>query len=206
MKSIKVLPTLLFSLTALIFAGCASKPAPVNTEFDGDADFTTAQTFTILPLPNDIPGADPGLAMRVGDTVQETIRAVMTTKGYTEAASKEEADIAILIHGKLVPKTDVTDWGFTPYYGAYGWNRSYRSYYGGYYGPSNVTVDQYDEGTLIGEVYQVSNKSQIWVGWITDRANRKREGEAERISAAVSRLLAQYPAQGAMPIGTPIEE
>jgi hypothetical protein len=205
MKPIQILSTLALSAAALAFVGCASKPPKVNTEFDSDAPFTEARTFAILPLPKDIPGADPGLAMRVGDQVLETVRTAMTAKGYTETA-KEDADIAVLIHGKLVPKTNVTDWGFTPYYGAYGWNRSYRSYYGGYYSTSNVTVDQYDEGTLIGEVYAVDSKSMIWVGWITDRANTKREGEVERITNAVNRLLAQYPPMGAMPVGDVMDD
>jgi len=173
----------------------------VNTEFDPGAGFAEAKTFAILPLPKDIPGADPGLAMRVSGTVESTIRSAMTAKGYTEV-DKADADIAVILHGKLVPKTDVTDWGFTPYYGAYGWNSGYRSYCGGMYGGSNVTVDQYNEGTMIAEVYDVDSKSMIWVGWITGRANQKREGEQERIAMNVDRILALYPPMGAMPVGS----
>jgi len=200
MKNLRLLSLLALGSLALFHAGCATKPPAVNTEFDPQGDFTAAKTFAILPLPKDIPGADPGLAIRVNDTVEMTIRNAMTAKGYTEV-DQSEADIAILMHGRLVPKTDVTDWGFTPYYGAYGWNRGYRGYYGGMYGGSNVTVDQYNEGTMIAEVYDVDSKSMIWVGWITGRASQKREGEQERVAMNAERILALYPPVGSMPVG-----
>lgn len=200
------LSLLAISVLALGLVGCATKPPKVNTEFDSQADFMGVKTYTILPLPKEIPGADPGLAMRVSGDVVMTVRAAMTAKGYTEAADKASADIAVLVHGKLAPKTDVTDWGFTPTYGAYGWNRGYRGYYGGMYTGSNVTVDQYDEGTLIAEVYDVESKSMIWVGWITGRANTNREGQNERISAGVDRVLGYYPPMGAMPVSDNMAE
>ncbi len=206
MQASKILSLVAVAAGSLALVGCAIKPPVVNTEFDSQADFIGAKTFTILPLPNDIPGADPGLALRVSGDVMNTIRTAMTAKGYTEAADKAAADIAVLVHGKLVPKTDVTDWGFTPSFGAYGWNRGYRGYYGGMYTGSNVTVDQYDEGTLIAEVYDVESQSMIWVGWVSGRANTQRDGESERITAGVDRLLALYPAQGAKPVGPSMEE
>ena len=202
---ISIISTLpLITVIALGLVGCATKPAKVNTEFDSQADFASAKTFVLLPLPKDVPGADPGLAMRVNHTVETTVRNAMTAKGYREVA-REEADIAVLIHGKLVPKTAFADWGLSPSYGAYGWNRGYRGYYGGMSMGSNVIVDQYNEGTLIGEVYDVESKSMIWVGWMSTRTNTKREGEVERITAAVDRLLALYPAAGAQPEGETME-
>ncbi len=200
MKLPAPLAFLALTAAAIGFVGCATTPAEVNTEFDPQADFTGARTFAILPLPKEIPGADPGLAMRIGGTAEETIRTAMVAKGYTEVA-KEDADIAVLLHGRLVPKTEVTEWGFTPYFGAYGWNRGYRGYYSGMYGGNSVTVDQYNEGTMIAEVYDVSSKSMIWVGWITGRANLEREGEQERVAIAIDRILAAYPARGAAPVG-----
>lgn len=207
MKNLRLLPLIALGSMAMLFVGCATKPPKVNTEFDSQAAFSDAKTFALLPLPKDIPGADPGIMMRLGPTIEQTVRESMTAKGYTEVTNRQDADIAVLIHGKLVPKTDVTDWGFTPYYGAYGWNRGYRGYYGGMYGGSNVTVDQYDEGTLIGEIYDVETKSMIWVGWMTARANTKREGQEERTAAAITRLLNGYPPVGMMPVsGEAMEE
>lgn len=200
MKLTKLVPLVALAAFAIGLTGCATKPPKVNTEYDSAASFTEATTFVILPLPKNIPGADPGVMMRLGPTIEQSVRDSMTAKGYTETMDKAEADIAVLIHGKLVPKTDVTDWGFTPTYGAYGWNRGYRGYYGGMSMGSNVTVDQYDEGTLIGEVYDVESKSMIWVGWMSARANTKREGQEERAATAVTRLLNGYPPVGMMPV------
>jgi hypothetical protein len=179
------------------FTGCQTAPK-VQTEFDATAGFAATKTFSILPLPKNIPGVDPGLILRVGPAATEAVRTSMQAKGYTEAAASKEADLAVLVHGKLVPKTDVTDWGFTPYYGRAGW---YGGYNYGVYGGSNVTVDQYNQGTLIVEVYDVKASKMIWVGWMEDRtdSNPKKDEQAAKVATLINTILATYPAVGAVP-------
>ena len=194
MKSTPVLLALGLLMAGL--SGCQTVPK-INTEFDASANFTAAKTFAVLPLPKNIPGVDPGLVLRVGPAAMDAVRASMKEKGYTETADAAKADIAVLVHGKSVPKTDVTDWGFQPTYGRAGW---YRGYPYGVYGTSNVSVDQYDEGTLIVEVYDVKSKSMIWVGWASARATTKTSEQASRVSQGITDILAGYPAVGNIPV------
>jgi hypothetical protein len=147
MKLTSVSSLIAFGSLILGLTGCTSTPK-LEVEFDKETDFTKAKTFVVRPIPKDIPGVDPGLVLRVGPAATAAVRSSMVAKGYIEVFEAAKADIAVLIHGKSVPKTDVTDWGFSPYYGA-GWGGAY-SY--GMYGGSSVSVDQYDEGTLIVEV------------------------------------------------------
>jgi hypothetical protein len=184
--------------------GCQTAPK-VQTEFDSTEGFATMKTFAVLPLPKNIPGVDPGLVLRIGPAVKEAVRGSMKGKGYTETTTTKETDIAILVHGRLVPKTDVTDWGFTPYYGRAGW---YGGYNYGAYGGSNVTVDQYNQGTIIVEVYDVKTSKMIWVGWMEDRADDdpKREKQAANVANAIAKILASYPAVGAVPPPPPPEK
>lgn len=206
MKPSRVLCLLLASTVLLLLAVFAFQPAGVNTEFDLQRDFAGANTFTILPLPKEIPGADPDLSLRVGGAVSDRVRAALTAKGYTEAANQSAADIAILIHGKLVPKTEVTNLEFTPTIAAYSWNRGFRGYFGDVYDGGNVSADQYDEGTLIAEVYDVGSQNMIWVGWLPPRTHPEREGGAERITEDVDRLLGFYPAMRAKSTDIAMEE
>jgi hypothetical protein len=179
-------------------AGCTTAPK-LSTEFDKDYDFTKAKTFIIRPIPKDIPGVDPGLVLRVGPAATAAARSALNGKGYIEVAEPAKADIAVLLHGKSVPKTDVTDWGFTPYYGG-GW---YGGYPYGMYGGSSVTVDQYDEGTLIVEVYDVKTRKMVWVGWGTSRMTSKTEEQPGNVGSAVTNLLMGYPAAGQKPVPPP---
>jgi len=176
----------------LALVGCTTTPK-FNSEFKKDADFTKYKTYTVVPLPQKVEGMDPGAGLRLGSSALESAKAAMGGKGYTEASAPKEADIALIIKGKSVPKTDVTDWGFS--YGM-GWG-GYP--YGAAYMGSSVSVDQYDEGTLIVEAYDVKAKTMVWVGWVSGRVASKTEGQAERVAAAVTQVLASYPAVGAQP-------
>ena len=136
---------------------------------------------------------DPGAGIRLSSSALASAKAAMGAKRYTESADPKQADVALIIKGKSVPKTDITDWGFS--YGV-GWGG--YPYAGGYYG-SNVSVDQYDEGTLIVEAYDVKTRAMIWVGWVTGRVQSNTEGQAERVAGAVTQVLGSYPAVGMEP-------
>jgi hypothetical protein len=183
-------------LVAFGLAGCQTAPK-VQSEFDTSANFTAAKTFAVRPLPKSIPGVDPGLILRVGPAAMDAVRASLKGKGYTEVAEAKKADIAVLVHGKSVPKTEVTAWGFTPTYGRAGWYRGYP--YGGY-SMGNVSVDQYDEGTLIVEVYDVNSKNMIWVGWVTAEATANKSEQASKVAAGITKILATYPSVGNIPV------
>ncbi|MBE2212449.1 MAG: DUF4136 domain-containing protein [Opitutaceae bacterium] len=191
----------LFVLGSLILglAGCTSAPK-LQFDFDKQADFTKAKTYIFKPIPQRIEGVDPGLVMRVGPAAADAVRATMSAKGYVEVSDKTKADIAVVVHGKAVPKTDVTDWGMTGgmYYGRGGWYGGYP--YGGMYAGSNVTVDQYTEGTLVVEVYEVATKNMIWVGWGTARMTEKTDEQVSNVSNGIRTLLNNYPAVGQMPV------
>jgi hypothetical protein len=188
-----ITPLLTLGLALVVFSGCQTAPK-INSEFDAEAGFTAAKTFFVCPLPKQIPNVDPGLLMRVGPAALGAARTGMAGRGYAEVTDVAKADLAVVIHGKSVPKTDVTDWGFTPYYGRAGW-------YGGYaYGGSNITVDQYDEGTLAVEIYDLKTSKMIWVGWVTARRTDKTEEQAARVAEGITKIIAEYPIVGNKPV------
>jgi hypothetical protein len=194
MKTRSVSTVLALGLLIAGLTGCTTPPK-IMSEFDPAADFTAAKTFSIRPMPKTIENVDPGMLLRVGPAAMEAARNSLVGKGYTEVSDPATADIVVVIHGKVVPKTDITDWGFTPYYGAgYGWAGGYA------YGGSNVTVDQYNEGTLSVEVYDAKTRNMIWVGWVTARATTKTEEQAANVGAGVTNILANYPAPGMKPV------
>ena len=183
------------AIVAAALTGCQTAPK-AQAEFDKTAGFTAVKTFAILPLPKQIPGVDPGLILRVGPAATAAARTSLKAKGYTEATSAANADMAVLVHGKAVPKTEITDWGFTPYAGRTGW---YRGYPYGAYG-SNISVDQYQEGTVIVEIYEVKTQKSIWVGWVTATATEDKSKQAAEVSSGVTQILANYPAVGTIPV------
>ena len=180
--------SILTALSLTIFSGCET-PVKVDSEVDPEANLASYETFGVLPMPNNIPGADPGAVMRIRSTARETVVENLTSKGYREV-SLEQADFAVNITGKVVPKTDVTDWGYS-YAPRTRWGYRYP-YYG--YGTSNVTVDQYDEGSLIIEVFDNDRDEMVWVGWGTARTSSKGP-DPEKVQQAITDILARFPSR-----------
>ena len=54
------------------------------------------------------------------------------------------------------------------------------------------SVDQYQEGTLVVEVYDQKTKRMVWVGWVTARSP-SRAKEAERTQAALRSITDRFP-------------
>ena len=78
--------------------------------------------------------------------------------------------------------------GYNRYYG-YGY-----PYYGGYGGGSNVDVQQYTEGTLAIDIYDVAEHDPVWHGVATKRITDKmRRNPDESLTEIVTEILQRFP-------------
>ena len=170
-------------LIAICFAiaGCQTG-SRVQSEFDPEANFADYTQFAILPLPDTIPGANPGTMIRLRDPAIETIREVMAEKGYTEV-EQDQADFGIYLRGEIQPKVKVTDWGYSGYT---------ASRWGSIAPYQQIQVDQYNEGALILEIYGAKSKELEWVGWVKGRTGYG-EVDIERFQAEVKNILMTFP-------------
>lgn len=172
------------------FAACSTTPK-VKHETNPDVSTIDYATFALLPLPDSIPGADPGTLLRYGKTAINSLRTTLIAKGYTEE-SLVEADFAVVVKAQIVPKVDVSDYGldYGAYYGRYG--RRGMPY--ATMGTSSVDVDSYDEGTLIIEIYDTETKELAWVGWTSSRIRSKKMTD-EQLQALISQVLVAFPSK-----------
>lgn len=143
-----------------------------------------------MPLPNSIPGADPGVVLRLGPVALDAAKQSLVAKGYQEG-ELSTADFAVAITGKVVPKVEVTDWGYDPFYTypAVGrWGRAHP-YYNAH---RDIDVDTYSEGTLIVQVFDRKTQKLVWIGWdVTTR--RYGKPTAESVDATVREIMANFP-------------
>jgi hypothetical protein len=144
------------------------------------------KTFAVLPLPKSGPASDPGLMLRLAEPLRAALVEGLTARGYTQAEA-EMADFTLNVRGEVMPRTDVTDWG----------------YRGGYtFGPRGTllflpaapTVSTYDEQTLIIEAADRTTKELLWVGWMK-RSTYRRSVTVEEVTAAARQILAEFPAR-----------
>ena len=170
--------------------GCQTAPR-YYSESDPKVDFAAYKTFAMMPLPSQIPGAEPDLILRVGDTVKSTLEDALKSKGY-QLVDMDSADFTVNVTGKVVPKVNVSDFGYLPYQtypsvGRWGYHHPYTTGY------RNIYVDEYEEGTLIVEIYDASTKKLAWVGWTSARRD-PRGPNLELIAEKVRGVIAEFPA------------
>jgi Domain of unknown function (DUF4136) len=182
----------LTSLAVLaLFTGCESKPE-IKYEADRSIDVSGYKTYVLVPFSKTTgiagEGANPGSSLKYAAPITASVKGALAAKGYSETTDKNEADFAVNVRATVVPKTDITDWGYS--YGAYpGWG-----YGGGYWGGSmgyNTTVDQYNQGVLRIEIYDAKKKSLAWVGWATHRLDEAPTDAG--INTVVGQILANFP-------------
>ena len=77
----------------------------VQIEQDPEVDLGKYTSFSILPVPDRMPGADPGVVLRAGRTVKSAVLADLTGMGYSEVAL-DSADFAVNLTGKVGNKAE----------------------------------------------------------------------------------------------------
>ena len=188
MKSLK--SNLIIAAALLFLLGCATGPK-ISNETNPEIDFSPYQSFSLLPLPTSLPGADPGTILRNGKAAQDGIRAALEIKGYTET-DLENADFVINLKGSVVPKVKVTDWGMGMGYGSYGRHGAGGRGYSYSSMGTNVDIDNYEEGTFILEVFDVETKNLAWVGWAVGR-KRSEPMPHDELKLLIAKMFESFP-------------
>ena len=174
-------PASLIALLALAAAACESKPT-VNSDIAPSANFGSYQTYEWVYR------APPsGMNPINYDRIKSAIDGQMAAKGYSSVDSG--ADMAIVFTVGSREKVRVTDMG--PYYG--GWGGYYRGGYGAYGG--GTSVDQYTEGTLAIDVFDVKSKQPVWHGTAKQRISDS-GADPSLIQGAVVATMASLPGRG----------
>jgi hypothetical protein len=186
------MPKKLFTLLILtMLASCAGNP-PV-TDYDPSIKFSNYKTFAYI---SDHPllraeGAESGSPLLEGRLIQVTEN-ILSARGFTRIADREAADIALAftVGGRDKIRVNSYPEPYRPYYGGYG-----RGWGGSYYSTSTSTsVQQYTEGTLSIDIYDVSERKPIWHGKATKRITDKmQENAKDTINEIVASIMATFP-------------
>ena len=178
-------------MVVLLGAACTS---PIKTTYDSDpeANFSHYKSYAWIkdgPLigPSAGEASSSSYISPIDDQrIRAGVEGELAAKGYSKAASRERADLIVSYSIGTQEKTRVRqDPGRSSvYYPGYG--------YGGWYGGSTVSVQQYTEGTLAIEFWDRRSKQAVWVGWASKRLS-KSDDSHETIRQAVTKTLEPFP-------------
>jgi hypothetical protein len=162
---------------SIFLSSCSS--ITVNQDYDPAFDFSKLKTFGFIPIP-----ADAGIDQLSANKLDAAIKTELFAKGYT-ISDKADFGVALMFSSKT--KTNVQSYGYGYGYGGWGGH--------GMYGTGGVDVTQYEQGTLIIDVIDMSNQKLVWRGTGTGALSDSPsvETRTENINNAVNQILAQFP-------------
>lgn len=181
---------LLTMLSLLLLSACGSNPPVVD--YDSSANFAAYKTYAFIsdhPLmrAEGTAGGSPLLEGKLMRTTDETLQA----KGFVKVDNPESADFAVGFTVGARDKIRVNSYPepYRPYYGAWGWG---GPYYAG--ATNNVDVQQYTEGRLAIDVYDVAEHKPVWHATATKRiTDSMRRNPNEAVHEVVNEILASFP-------------
>lgn len=172
------------AFTALAIAGCA--PISVSYDYDPAFSFASLRTFAWLPEPDERVG-DARVDELVRSRIRNAFETQLAAKGYRKADGTP--DFYIVYYAVVTTKLQVDTmydpgvWGPGPRVGWRGWGGTY------------VDVREYDEGTLILDVFDAEAYRLRWRGTATAVVDLESEPQrkTERINEAVRLILEKFP-------------
>ncbi len=176
---------LLIVVLLLAFSACSS--IEVTSDHDPKANFSAYHTYNWAPGPQQSTG-DPRLDKTLLDSrIREAVERQLTAKGLTKD-SGAKPDLLVAYHVAVRGKQGVTTVSDASWYQP-GWG--YRGGGGG--GPTYAS--DYEEGTLILDLLNASNRQLVWRGSAQAevKENISPDKRQERINEAVQKILERFP-------------
>jgi hypothetical protein len=162
-------------LTLATLVATTAAAQKITTEANPGTSFASYKTFTWLKQPN---VDDPLMKQRIVDDINTQLQA----KGLRPA--QEGADLAIAAH--LATKTEKTLNTFYDGFGG-GWR------WGGGFGDSTTTVDTYQEGTLVVDLFDAKTKQAVWRGTATQKVSSNPQTQTKNLDKAAQKIFAKFP-------------
>ena len=147
----------------------------ITTESAPKASFASYKTFMWIKEPK---VGDPLLKQRIIDDVTAQLRA----KGWQPVS--QGADVAVAAH--VATQTEQTLNTFYDGFGG-GWR------WGGGFGSATTTVNTYEEGTLVVDLFDAKTQEAVWRGTATQDVSSNPEKQSKNIDKAVQKLFSKFP-------------
>jgi hypothetical protein len=163
------------SLAMATLVATSALAQKITTESAPKASFASYKTFMWIKEPK---VGDPLMKQRIIDDVTAQLRA----KGWQPVS--QGADVAVAAH--MATQTEKTLNTFYDGFGG-GWR------WGGGFGSATTTVNTYQEGTLIVDLFDTKTKEAVWRGTATQDVSSNPEKQSKNIDKAAEKLFSKFP-------------
>ena len=155
------------SALALLAAGCAS--AKVTTDWDRGANFGAYNTYAWMETPQMQALQRNSLFDK---RLRSSVERQLDAKGFRKTDG--DADLLLVYHAGMRDKLDVQQ--------------------SGYFG-RNVSVRQYQQGTLVVDLVDAKRKELVWRGTASGEVD-KPDPSGEALDKTLSKMFESFPPRG----------
>ncbi len=165
----------IFAATGIALLSAATSFAQkVKTDYDHKADFSQYRTFSFEKVQT----ADPLLV----DRIKSAITTTLTAKGWLQVPSRGNVAIVAMDINKEHQTLNTYYDGFGG-----GWR------WGGGFGDETTTVDHYEVGTLVVDLFDAKSKQLLWRGSASETLSSKPENNTKNLDKGVQKMFDHFP-------------
>jgi hypothetical protein len=163
-----------FATVSIVLLLATAAIADVKTDYDRGADFNRYKTYSWEKVQT----ADPLWV----DRVKEAVDSQLAAKGWTRVESGGQVAI-IAIEMNRNQRT------LNTFYDNFG--RGWR--WGGGFGNATTTVDTYQVGTLVVDLFDANTQKLIWRGSSSDTLSDKSDKNIKNLDKDVQKMFDHFP-------------
>jgi hypothetical protein len=186
---------------AVLLAACASGPPKPEVDYKSDYNFSQVRKIAFYDDSGLISGNNPiPLSDMERDRIDLALEQALRNKGYQLLDEKDADQADLLISWTLITnaKTDVRTYetpvmGMTAGSGRYGGYNRYSMYNCWGCTQTEVSVQNYTEGTFIVDMIDPKLRKSVWRGLIQSRLKGKLESDQDKYNAVADSIFASFP-------------
>jgi len=189
---------LLFPISVALLAACASGPPKPDVDYKSDYNFMQVKKIAFYKKSGQVSGDNPlQLSDIQRERIDEALSYALNNKGFQIVDDASQADLLVSWHLATQHKTDVRTYQTGPSYGAgYGRHGGYNRYsmYNCWNcGQTEVSVQDYTEGTFIVDMIDPELRKSVWRGVTQSKLKGKHETDQGKYNEAATSIFASFP-------------
>ncbi len=186
---------ILIPLFIIFLASCSTFKVTMN--YDKEVDFKKFKTFSMYPWDKH---NDSIVNPYDKETIINSIKSEMTRRGYQFVEKGGELIVStfVLLENKTAYNAYTNHYGgyagFGGGWGYYGPSWSYGYGWGpGFYGSTTISGVDYLQGTLIIDIFELSNKKLIWQGIGSGEVTDNLAARDRNLPKNISHIFRRFP-------------
>ena len=169
-----------YSAASMVLLGSALAQH-IQTDFGHQANFSQYKTCSWEAI--------KGSNSLWGQRIKNAVNAQLAAKGWTQVGSGGDVCIVAI-------KTSQAQRTLQTFYDGLGGGWGWRGFGGGF-GESTTTEQDYKEGTLVVDLYDAKTKQLIWRGSAEDTLSSKAEKNEKNLDKGVAKMFKAFPPESA---------